>query len=498
MTWVLLKKTKIVENRLNKSEYARRKSIQLWNTSIVPQIRTWLDSNQRRGSRSDLFRAYQDLQVFADDLEFKWPNQLPSPVPLARTMPERECLVPIPEDFRDILEDVLGDIARVTIASGIRPGEQWKIPDTGWLIMHFNNAASPGPNPSRFQELNFYFYKGRSSKDPHFYWWRMQYEGDPALSALTITNRAAFSSVTKISDSVWKVGRKDKRTVVIKYEQSLQPFKEYKCRYEYIVWLARKAFEGVPNSALLTGDELEIISKLGLKEVTDPQFTTDQPENQQTTLANAAKSRLENPNMNNFYFTKISPLEMGSNLEKRIVQLKIAQDRVLTKESLRTFLFDSTKLERFGEMAVFDLIVTNNDRFPEKSGRFGVVVSLKNIDFTSTGQPVALDNVSPSAPYIVIDNWPGKIHLVNSEAQREYARMVLIRFIEKIGLEEYYKDKDDAVSTLESHFYKGMRNGAKKLKSLLPALRDKAKGDTDEFGRTLGDVIADRISSTSA
>ena len=495
MTWVLLKKTKIAKNPLNKSEYARRRSASVWKTSMTPQIKSWL--NEPSDNRSDLYIRYQDLRIFADEVDFKWPDQLPSPVPLAQTLIERECLVPFPKDFRDILEDVLGDIARVVIASGILPGEQWKIPDKGWLTMHFKDAASPGPKPSGFQELNFYFYKGRSGDDPHFYWWRMQYAGDPALPALTITTGAAFSSVTKISDSVWMVGRRDRRKVVIKYEQSTQPFKEYKCRYEYIVWLARKAFEGVPSSALLTGDELEIISKLGLNEVTDPQFTTDQPENQQTTLANAAKSRLENPGMNNFYFTKISPLEMGSNLEKRIAQLKIAQDRVLAKESLRIFLFDSTKLERFGEMAVFDLIVTNNDRFPEQMGRHGVEVSLKNIDFTSTGQPVALDNVSPSAPFIVRSNWPGKVHLVDSDGQREYAKMVLIRFIEKTGLEEYYKDKENIVSALENNFYQGMRNGAKKLKTLIPALRDKAKGDTDEFGRTLGELIAERISSTS-
>ena len=499
MTWVLLKKTKIAKNPLNKSEYARRRSASVWKTSMTPQIKSWL--NEPSDNRSDLYIRYQDLRIFADEVDFKWPDQLPSPVPLARTKIERMCLVPSPKDFRDILEDVLGDIARVAIASDIRPGEQWKVPDKGWLIMHFKDAASPGPKPSGFQELNFYFYKGRSGDDPHFYWWRMQYAGDPALPALTITTGAAFSSVTKISDSVWMVGRRDRRKVVIKYEQSTQPFKEYKCRYEYIVWLARKAFEGVPNSALLTGDELKIISKMGLQEVTDPQFTTDHPDNQQTTLANAAKLQLENPGINNFYFTKISSLEMGSNLEKRIAhinQLKVAKDRERARKSLRTLLFDSTNLERFGEMAVFDLIVTNNDRFPEKSGRHGVVVSLKNIDFTSTGQPVALDNVSPSGPYIVRNNWPGQVHLVNSEVQREYAEMVLIRFIEKTGFKEYYKDKEDIVSTLENHFYQGMQNGARKLKTLIPALRDKAREDTDEFGRTLGDVIAERISSTFA
>ena len=200
-------------------------------------------------------------------------------------------------------------------------------------------------------------------------------------------------------------------------------------------------------------------------------------------------------------FTKIEPVDMGSNLEKRQSDMQGAQNRDQARGLLREFLFNSAKLKKLGAIAVFDLIVTNNDRFPEqktRGRRVWVPVAIKNIDFSTAGQPIALDNVSPITPWIVGDNWPGKVHLESALKQKEYAKMVLQAFVQETESTEYYENKSDLVSGFERAFYEGMREGTRKLKSLVPELRDKLKEDTDQFGKNLGRVIADRISSTAS
>ena len=502
MTWVLLKSVKAVKNPHNQSRFARRKSAKKWEAAIRPEILQWKNNLQQ--VHDDLFRTYEDLEVFAADLGFVWPQNLGAAVPLGRTVIERECLVPIPNDFRDILEDVLGDIAQVALTSCARRGSSWPLLAKGWLTVNSKKAALPGREPSRFQELNFYFYKGHSGADPHFYWWRMQYRGDAALSSLIIDNGAAFSGVTKVSDSVWIVDRTDQGQLVVKYESPKGMGDPglaavYKKRYEYTTWLAGKAFEGVPTSALLTDEELLVISGLTGAEVNGPNFTTDFPLNLQKTLVQVALERVNNPATDINVFTKMMPVAMGRHLERRIDNLALADDQGQAVEALRAFVFVPAKLTAFGAIAVFDLIVSNNDRFPALSiGASKYMASLKNIDFTENGDPIALDNVDPVGPAIVNDSWPGKVHLISKQEQKAFARMVVNMLIRETKSVSYYATRADSVNDLSQAFYDGMREGTVRLKRLEKGLRERATADDTPHGTRLANTLANRIQATAS
>jgi hypothetical protein len=490
MTWVLLKNTNFVKNRKNPSDHGRRKGCKLWNDTLKGLSDTCEASKRQNQKRSDEFLHYQDLNMFAEDLGFKWAD--PSvQVNLVGNLFEHHCFVLFPDEFRVVLRGVLADIAKVAKALGIHSNTElgtWPIPEAGWLIVHYNLAAQQDVNPRNFRELSFYFYKGGPEKDFHFYYWRMQYEDHMTL---ILTDKVAFTGVTKVSDSVWVVDRSDGRQAVIKYETCSQPAKGYERRYDYVQWLARKAFNGVPTSAMLTPEELEIVSRIDVQEV------DNHGDGQRPTLATVAQLKLRgNQQMETNIFVKITPVQMGKNLEARIEVMKVALNRDQARDDLRTFFFDLGRLKEFGEIAIFDLIVTNYDRFSAVKLRTGEIsIGLKNIDFTAAGRPFALDNVDPSPEAFNEERypWPGQEHLASKKTQKAYARGVLQNFIRNIDSVEYYRTREPLVTKYEHAFYEGMRDGLKKLKNLRTDLQVKVRADEDDYGRQFGAMIDQRL-----
>jgi len=478
MTWVLVrKKNKHVNSPYNRSRYARHKSTDMWIYGIRPRIDEYYEKREKQPQR-DLYEGFTDMKKFASTVRFAWPRPLTIAIPVGQTWLERECVVPYPRDFREILGAVLGDIADV-IANKNKPPENpdasWPLSKHAFLGIHLGNSESPDITPTRFRELEFYFYGGGGGK---FYLWRMILEdGDAAgLSDLIIPEENPFDSLRQVSGSVWIARRTNGGELVLKYETCAQPFSQYKSRYDYISWLARRAFEGVPKSALLTHVELKTISRV-----------TARDDGQPMTLAGVASYTLQNAT--NDYFVKMPVIAMGDNLQKRVEDLKNAE----MTEQLRNFLFVSNKLRALGAIAVFDLIVNNNDRFAVYREGRQKWLGLNNIDFLATGQPVALDNVSPEAPWITADKWPGKDHLTTAQGQKGYARVVLNTFREITAAQH----DDEEVALFENEFYKGMREGTKKLNTLKNELLARVDKDRDEYGKRIGTIIAQRIASTA-
>ena len=280
--------------------------------------------------------------------------------------------------------------------------------------------------------------------------------------------------LTKVAARVWILENTANVRVVIKCEAPMD-VAEFVPRREYITWLATGAFPGVPDAAQLTSLELDFLETLGVTEVSNS--------NPGLSLKDAID--LKNTSQPNFVFYKLTPVEMGANLEARKANGE-------STSSLRQLVFSEGGLKALGRIAAFDLVVNNRDRFRPPAGRYSRPVNLTNVDFDSANRPLAIDNVDPANPLIhknlsTDKAWPGGDMVCSLAGRKAYAGLAVQDLLSQLGLEP--NGKEDYVA----QFLKGMNEGVTALKGLRKALKAKINGETNPDRKQTGQIILDRL-----
>ncbi len=294
---------------------------------------------------------------------------------------------------------------------------------------------------------------------------------------------ADINTVTKVDAKVWVLDGHANDRVVIKIENPAggETEAQFAGRHEYITWLAlNTALAGVPDASAVTPGELNVLSGLGVPE----------------------GGRLGNPTLQSLaaaphglVFLKVAHVQMGKHLQKRIDEAKASMLKGgrgfgQKQHALVVLINTQATVEAFGQIALFDLVVNNADRF-----RPDGTVNTKNLDFSAADQPMAIDNLDPNNRIDVVsavDQWAGRARAVSRDGRSGYAVLLLQHLFEEAGLDPYDVNRQDLLRAI-GNFRTGMATGVANLKAQEAALRAKALADGDPHRQALGNRIADRI-----
>lgn len=293
---------------------------------------------------------------------------------------------------------------------------------------------------------------------------------------------ADINTVTKVDAKVWVLEGHAHDKVVIKIENPLgETQAEFTGRHEYITWLAlNTALAGVPGATALAPGELNVLSALALPEAGGKGVPTLQ-------------SCAANPH--GLVFIKVAHVQMGKHLQKRIDE---ARERMAKggrgfgqqQGALVALINAQARVETFGQIALFDLVVNNADRFrPEGT------VNTKNLDFDAADQPIAIDNLDPNNKIDVaspVDQWDGRNRATTKAGRSGYAAQVIGNLFEEAGMDANGVHRNDALRAI-GYFRTGMNTGVANLKAQEAALRGKAVADPDPHRQAIGNRLADRI-----
>lgn len=284
------------------------------------------------------------------------------------------------------------------------------------------------------------------------------------------------ASIDKVDNKVWILRGHHNDELVVKIEGPAgETPAQFEGRHDYVTWLAQQALNGVPDAAPIDAGELGVLGGLNVVEGGNPQ----------PTLASFANLP------GNFVFLKITKVNMGKHLERRIAEIdadlraggRRTQRGLQRQGALDAILADPGRLDQLGRIAVFDLVVNNGDRF-----RADGTVNEKNIDFDAANQPIAIDNLDPFNRIDVANpgNWPGAGRVVDRGSRSGYAAAIAQDLVVKT---QYAGDPVALITA----FRAGLTNGVATLKGLEAALRQRVAADGDAHRQQIGTVVADRI-----
>ena len=454
----------------------------------------WRRKAQNRDSATtrwegEKYQEFNDLCHLARQWDFRWQND-GTVVPPGLGTASRFVKCAEGRNFSEFLSYIIADIARVVTRKGCRIPRNLNDQQATWslnggvLRVYYlrPTALEILGGPSGFMRVCFLLIDPgqHQGEGKHFYQWGMWNKDQALLPVDKPVKDWRITHMKQVDHKVFIVKNDDGNQAAIKFELATKNE-----RYECTNFLAENLFEDGMMSRLTDEEDITTLRNASVKSAskyvpsdpTEPAALNDAYPEFIRLLGLKTDPKITILCKNEFK-------TVLKNLRDQLAVANIGNVEEKRKKLLQIFssLYTETTFIFLGKIAVFDILVNNNDRI-FIHGDYRPEANLKNFDFSLGYQPITIDNYDPNghikfaAP--IRTRWKNH-RAINTPARIQiFAKALLEDLSAKTNAAAYLGDR--SIRTFELAFIKGIGVGKKNIVELLNPHGRTLK---DKFGET--------------
>ncbi|MFL1464278.1 hypothetical protein ACI6QG_18860 [Roseococcus sp. DSY-14] len=417
------------------------------------------------------FQEFSDLCHLARQWDFQWGDD-GTVAPAGLGAASRLAACAEGRNFAPLLHEVLADIARVAVRKGCRmprdPGDPhatWPLKGGVLRVYCLRPAALDIlGGPSSFMRLCFLLVDAgqRQGEGKHFYQWGLWNKDKTLLPVDKPIASWRITDMKQVDHKVFIVKDRDGRQAVLKFEVTPKPE-----RYECTNFLAENLFEDGMMSVVATAEDVAALCSAQVKSPPEVYTPADPTEPKALNPAYPEFIRLLDPNTTprSAILCKNEFKAVRKNLRDQLRDANQGTDAEKRQNKTEIFrrLYTDSNFIFLGKIAVFDILVNNNDRI-FLGANYAPDANLKNWDFSMGYQPITIDNFDPNG-HATPNNWRNHGAIRTAARTKAFAKALLADLVTKTGAEDYLDARTTAM--LEGAFIRGIAVGKRNIVELL-------------------------------